>query len=159
MYYKIITIGLHSKLTGYHMVLVQCLNRHEHADKTCLRYLVRVFEPPRSRASKTGLHPIKTFCAFLSEDRPIYVLSSSFLTPSPRLRIHARLRTLQCTRFLGSRNGSETAGYTGSVALDTANMAPWDRRWQPWEVSCRADGLGSSERGSREGWRSGTAPG
>jgi hypothetical protein len=119
----------------------------------------RFLDLPHARASKTGLHPIKTFCAFLSEDRPIYVLSSSCLTPSPRLRIHARLRTLQCTRFLGSRNGSETAGYTGSVALDTANMAPWDRRWQPWEVACRADGLGSSERGSREGWRSGTAPG
>ena len=114
---------------------------------------------PHARASRTGLHPIKTFSEFLAEDWPIYVLSSSFLTLSPRLKIRARLRTLQCTRFLGSRNGSETAGYTGSVALDTANMAPWDRRWQPWEVSCRADGLGSSERGSREGWRSGTAPG
>ena len=90
---------------------------------------------PHSRASRIGLHPIKTFSAFLAEDRPIYVFSYSFLTASPRLhvifRLRACLRTPQCTRFLGSRNGSKTAGYTGSVALGTAHTAPWDHRWQP----------------------------
>ena len=67
------TISLHSKLTGYLMVLARCLNRHEYADTTCLRYLVRIFELLRSRASKTGLRFCKTFSDLLSEERPIGV--------------------------------------------------------------------------------------